>query len=319
MSRFLLAGVSALVLIMQSSHGVSGNITELSDIDFQSFITRDHMQIASTSEAIDVTEPSVILRALTLAYPDKIQSVELRDGDWSVRVNGTAYYWAEGRLLPRELRHKHDDFSPYSFRPHPVELPPLRVLSPEERERLNSAIDRREARKDARYPGFLNSLWGMESFEVAEETVIRVDILGHNVRIHPDLQNPLARAEADILHAAKSDIAASNWLEELKRVSAYTWREIAGSANRSLHSYGMAIDLEPSDYKGKQIYWRWTRDFYDDWWAIPYEERYMIPRSVVQAFANHGFIWGGKWFLFDQIHFEYRPELIVLDSWKSMN
>ncbi|MCK5249849.1 MAG: M15 family metallopeptidase, partial [Spirochaetaceae bacterium] len=36
------------------------------------------------------------------------------------------------------------------------------------------------------------------------------------------------------------------------------------------------------------------------------------PEAVVEAFEKNGFIWGGKWFLFDQIHFEYRPELIIL-------
>ncbi|MDR3191497.1 MAG: M15 family metallopeptidase, partial [Treponema sp.] len=27
------------------------------------------------------------------------------------------------------------------------------------------------------------------------------------------------------------------------------------------------------------------------------------------AFENEGFIWGGKWGLYDNMHFEYRPEL----------
>jgi len=319
MSRFLLACVPALALLMQGSHGIHRKLFGLSDIDLQPSMTPDHEHIALSTETLDVSDPSVILRALATSYPDRIHLVKLRDGDWSVQVNDTTYYWAEGRLLPRELRHKHDDFSPYRFYPYPAELPPLRALSAEERERLNDAIDRREAKKIIRYPGFLNSLWGMENFKEAEETVIRIDMLGHNVRIHPELQKPLAQVEADILRAAETDIAVSNWLEELEEVSAYVWRKIAGSSNRSLHSYGIAIDLEPSDYKGKQIYWRWTRDFYDDWWAVRYEERYMIPRSVVQIFEDHGFIWGGKWFLFDQIHFEYRPELIVLNNWRNAN
>jgi peptidoglycan L-alanyl-D-glutamate endopeptidase CwlK len=31
----------------------------------------------------------------------------------------------------------------------------------------------------------------------------------------------------------------------------------------------------------------------------------------VTIFENHGFIWGGKWYHFDTMHFEYRPELLV--------
>jgi len=30
----------------------------------------------------------------------------------------------------------------------------------------------------------------------------------------------------------------------------------------------------------------------------------------VAVFERHGFIWGGKWFHYDTMHFEYRPELL---------
>ena len=28
-------------------------------------------------------------------------------------------------------------------------------------------------------------------------------------------------------------------------------------------------------------------------------------------FETHGFIWGGKWYHYDTMHFEYRPELLM--------
>ncbi|WP_265937085.1 M15 family metallopeptidase [Aliarcobacter butzleri] len=28
-------------------------------------------------------------------------------------------------------------------------------------------------------------------------------------------------------------------------------------------------------------------------------------------FEKYGFIWGGRWYHFDTMHFEYRPELLV--------
>jgi len=33
--------------------------------------------------------------------------------------------------------------------------------------------------------------------------------------------------------------------------------------------------------------------------------------SESQTFEHHGFIWGGKWWHFDTMHFEYRPEIIA--------
>jgi len=36
-----------------------------------------------------------------------------------------------------------------------------------------------------------------------------------------------------------------------------------------------------------------------------------IPWEIVHIFEKHGFIWGGKWYHYDTMHFEYRPEMIA--------
>jgi peptide methionine sulfoxide reductase MsrA len=36
-----------------------------------------------------------------------------------------------------------------------------------------------------------------------------------------------------------------------------------------------------------------------------------IPWEIVEIFEKHGFIWGGKWYHYDTMHFEYRPEIIL--------
>jgi hypothetical protein len=33
-------------------------------------------------------------------------------------------------------------------------------------------------------------------------------------------------------------------------------------------------------------------------------------KEIVRIFENHGFIWGGKWYHYDAMHFEFRPELV---------
>ena len=35
-----------------------------------------------------------------------------------------------------------------------------------------------------------------------------------------------------------------------------------------------------------------------------------IPAEIIAAFEKHGFIWGGRWYHYDTMHFEYRPELL---------
>ena len=37
---------------------------------------------------------------------------------------------------------------------------------------------------------------------------------------------------------------------------------------------------------------------------------YLESPESLKTFEKYGFIWGGKWYHFDTMHFEYRPELI---------
>lgn len=82
---------------------------------------------------------------------------------------------------------------------------------------------------------------------------------------------------------------------------AYSCRAIAGTRRLSFHSYGAAIDinLRFADY------WLWKPEKHAPVW------RNRIPLEIVEIFERHGFIWGGKWYHFDTMHFEYRPELIA--------
>jgi peptidoglycan LD-endopeptidase CwlK len=89
----------------------------------------------------------------------------------------------------------------------------------------------------------------------------------------------------------------------LKTGGTFNWRPIAGSDQLSAHSFGIAIDIDP-DYSD---YWRWNGTG-DREKVIPYRNR--IPHRIVEIFERHGFIWGGKWYHYDTMHFEYRPELL---------
>ena len=264
---------------------------------------------------VDVENPLIILDALTRAYPDRIRDPALRDGDWSVYINDELFYWADGRMLNASDRENKADFRAYSFRPNSQEIPEVRELSEAERNRIERYIAGREARQDGRNEAFMNALWGMTGYMEAENTVIIREFLGTRIRIHPGIEEPLMRVQQKINTAAREDPEVAAWYESLGAIGAYVWRDIAGSANRSLHSYGIAVDIQPAVYGNRVSYWRWAADFTDEWWAIPHSRRYMPPPAVVEAFETEGFFWGGKWFLFDQMHFEYRPELIILGKW----
>jgi D-alanyl-D-alanine carboxypeptidase-like protein len=80
----------------------------------------------------------------------------------------------------------------------------------------------------------------------------------------------------------------------------YNCRDIAGSSMRSAHAYGAAIDISTK----AADYWRWSANPQAPVW------KNRIPVEIVRLFEQHGFIWGGYWYHFDTMHFEYRPELL---------
>jgi hypothetical protein len=82
----------------------------------------------------------------------------------------------------------------------------------------------------------------------------------------------------------------------------YNCRPIAGTTRPSVHGAGIAIDIGLKHAH----YWRWTKPGADG----RYPFRNSIPAEIVAAFESEGFIWGGRWYHYDTMHFEYRPELI---------
>ena len=84
----------------------------------------------------------------------------------------------------------------------------------------------------------------------------------------------------------------------------FSWRNIKGTSRHSMHSYGMTIDINTT----YSDYWEWACKCTTENIAINYQNR--IPQVIVNTFEKHGFIWGGKWYHYDTMHFEYRPELL---------
>lgn len=81
----------------------------------------------------------------------------------------------------------------------------------------------------------------------------------------------------------------------------YYYRKISKTTLLSAHSYGIAIDLSPN----RTQYWQ--RD--KNWKTI---SQIQYPMEIVHVFEKHGFIWGGRWFHYDSMHFEYRPEFLQM-------
>jgi len=306
------------------------------------------------TEQVEPTRAEQVMRAIYEAYPQRIEKVEFRNDDWAVLMRkmpkdetdsdenesneaasgktasidtdfdetiyedaaaGEAwYYFAGGKMLPQQQLKKSDSFRSYQFYNYPDELPPWRRRSYQEVQRFRTWSATRSQNTLRRASYFHDDLWQGKTRTEIEKHIVRVSFLGRNIRIHQWVQENFERVEEQITAAGENDPVVQNWIDTLRQPSAFEWRTIADTQSRSYHSYGIAVDLLPVSLGRLQAYWLWTIQHRDDWWNVPYSERYHPPAAVIKAFESNGFIWGGKWPLFDTMHFEYRPEILILNG-----
>ena len=151
-----------------------------------------------------------------------------------------------------------------------------------------------------RHEPFFEGLYGATAAEV-ESRLVAVRWFGRVVRV------TRAAGAADRLRAVRDELARlPRRFQPFFRETAgtFVWRTIHGSTWRSMHSYGIAIDVGVP----RADYWRWVPGATRSEAAPAYRNRF--PREVVDVFERHGFIWGGRWQHFDTMHFEFRPELL---------
>ena len=110
----------------------------------------------------------------------------------------------------------------------------------------------------------------------------------------------------EALQAVSDEIESRPWLIGFvdHPVGTFAWRTVEGARRLSMHSFGIALDINES---------------FSDYWLWDQEKGIRagssrIPIELVEIFERHGFIWGGKWYHFDTMHFEYRPELLAAST-----
>ena len=234
--------------------------------------------------------PAIEASHLVAAYPDHLASIE-----------GNALVWKDGTRMPIDDKRGAKPFEimlaaadikdmfliPYS--PGAMSAPP--------------AVDVDPGR--ARNAAFFDKMYGKCQSGAVSRNLVDVVWLpkkwGRKLRV------------TRINGVAEKLAAVSKELDELPAkfdvflfpsAGTYNCRPIAGTTRTSAHGHGIAIDLSTQ----QTDYWLWTTKGKLGA-AIPYRNK--IPMEIVSIFEKHGFIWGGKWYHYDTMHFEYRPELLA--------
>lgn len=257
------------------------------------------------------------------SYPDVTfnASYDTARADWKIELlipdgsgsRAETLYWSNGSMLPEsELENRGKYWTLlYNYRyGEPLEDPA--DFTQEQINRMKNFGSTENRRSGAGTPMFFfDALYQSHTKASLERHIERITFLGKPVRIHQRLKEPLRRVEERINAAAVTNPAIKPFVAEISQLDAYYWRLIAGTNRKSFHSLGIAVDILPKNLKGKAIYWSWTKDKNPDWMLTPLADRWMPPQAVIDIFEDEGFIWGGKWGIWDNMHFEYHPELIL--------
>jgi hypothetical protein len=229
-----------------------------------------------------VTAPSAPAPLTCLARHYPVQPL-LRGEVWWVSLpGGGALPYDDGRTkTPAERIAAPDveDMFAVPYRPGPVAIPE------------DEADDPGRARVEALF----SAVYGTRG-----DRLCTVSFLGQRVRVHQAVRERVLAVESRLRELVRARPVLRGQLLPLG--GGYARRTIAGTERLSAHAYGIAIDINPR----RAAYWR--RSMRGGAKSVPASA---IPdQAIVDAFEAEGFIWGGRWYHVDTMHFEYRPELL---------
>lgn len=163
-----------------------------------------------------------------------------------------------------------------------------------------------------RFEPFFTKMYGQTASEVKKKLVSfywMPKVFGKRYRATVTTVNSIHKKVAQISNELELMVLKNPKLRKyLENPGFFNWRMIANSKRLSSHSFGITIDISPKNSN----YWQWDLTKLGlpvtETSALPYKNK--VPLEIVKVFEKYGFIWGGKWYHYDTMHFEYRPELI---------
>jgi len=242
----------------------------------------DVVKKSSKDSSYNTKNIPIGLQKLLKAYPDFLEKADSNHLYWK---DGTIMIYDDGKIKSHDEKLDYPDLEDMLSQeytegsdwdsPPPENLEPGRI----------------------RYEPFFEKMYGNSESEVKKNLVTITWI--------PGIANTSIRV-SKINNADKRFKEVSDELEKVsdelqkyikKTAGTFNYRNIAGTSRLSVHAFGIAIDIN-TQYSN---YWQWN--------GMKYKNQ--IPIEIVEIFEKHGFIWGGKWYHYDTMHFEYRPELLI--------
>jgi hypothetical protein len=236
--------------------------------------------VRASAEAPGPAEaPPRALACLSKWYPVEPLKV---GGAWHVKLGDATYPWDDGKQKSFEQKLEAPDLEDMFSIPY---VPgPIRPVTSENEDPGRIRFDR-----------LFHAAYGATEAQV---DVVGIDFLGQRLKVNRKAAPAFERVAKRLEAAVKKEPSLRPYLTDLG--GTFVWRKIANTNRQSAHSYGVSIDVNVK----RSHYWEWAKPREPVRWAN------QIPQAIVDAFEAEGFIWGGRWYHYDTMHFEYRPELL---------
>lgn len=280
-NKFLALAVAALVGCTSQASQPSGQGQTPDSLPTQEAVETEQPASRETAAKPEDSSIPAGARALMRAYPGKIKGFE---NNQLIFADGSRLTYDDGRKKT---------FVETLDEADPQDMFELTYVIPDGSPEYLHDVGR--SRSEALY----KKMYGNSSGAV-QSNLVSVPWFGQNVKF------TRVNGAADSLRKVAAELARHPELKPyLKSSGTFYWRPVRGAKRLSAHSYGIAFDIGA----GHNDYWLWKNPGASETAKIKYVNR--MPKKIAEIFQKHGFIWGGSWYHFDTMHFEFRPELLI--------
>ena len=286
--RFIFLGSIFSSALLWLGCGNDSNAKTLTDTGFAAVTSQqDTVEVQSSNDGASTpvkanSSYTPAQRALLESYPDQIKDIK---DNYVILANGVKILYDDGKK--KDFMGLLDDSDVEDMFVMPYKLP-----DPVPEYQYDPGRGRSEA--------LFKAMYG-DTKEKVHRNLKTVDWFGTKVSFQS------LNGAADSLKAVAKELAQHpNLKKYLSSSGTFNWRPVRGAKRMSAHSYGIAFDIGVKG--GGADYWQWKIGSNDEFKKVPYANK--IPLELVEIFQKHGFIWGGAWYHYDTMHFEFRPDLL---------
>lgn len=287
MNKRFLSAVMLAAALMSCRLGASK--AETADAGLDSATAGQIVDEVTVAESATTTPIDPKRQALLSAYPEKIASIE---GNTLTFTDGSTMVYDDGKEKDFVTALDNSDPEDMFFVAYDSSVTPPAYLSDPGRSRSEELFKK---------------MYGNSESKVRSQ-LVPVDWFGQKVQFSS------TNGAADSLKKVAAELKNHPDLKKyLKSSGTFYWRAVRGANRLSAHSYGIAFDIgvDHSDY------WLWKNPGASETAKIKYANK--IPKQIVNIFERHGFVWGGNWYHYDTMHFEFRPEILEFARLSKIN